>query len=269
MAMKKTVVLIADAKYLGYAKIAASTMCGCETVIVDADEPTIVARFAELPRYHSSHATYVKLLLPELFPELDWVLYVDGDTLGTGDVSEIFEEIDETKLIVGSRDIPGFNLGPDVEGPWLKERGLEFGPVAICAGVMLMNLKAMREERITEKCLEFMKNYGAPPLADQTILNYVCRGRIGELSSRWGVFSMCPEGVDFSKSAIVHFPADVPWERKKLNKLNHDFVTLWYKAQGKKCGGWRRWAFLAIKHCPWLVKWSKYLRMHLRPITGI
>lgn len=262
-------ILIADQKYLGYAKIAASTMKGCETILVDADEPKIVERFDGVARYHSSHATYVKFLLPELFPNLDWALYVDADTLGMGDVGEVFEEVDETKLIVGSRDIKGFNLGVDVEGPWLEERGLKFGSVAICAGVMLMNLKAMREERIAEKCFEFLKEYGAAPLADQTVLNYVCRGRIGELSPRWGVFSMCPEGVDFTKSAIVHFPADVPWERKKLNKLNHDFVALWYKAQGKRCGGWRRWAFLIIKHNPWLIRWSNYLRNHVRPITGI
>ena len=264
--MKRVAILIADAKYRRYAEIAASTMRGCDTHIVDADDPKIARRFKGLARYHSSYATYVKLLLPELLPELDWVLYVDADTLGLGDVSEVFEEVDETKLLIGSRDIPGFNLGPDVEGPWLKEHDLKFGSVAICAGVMLMNLKAMREAKTTEKCLDFLKNYGSPPLADQTVLNYVCRERIAELSPRWDVFSMCPEGVDFTSGAIIHFPADAPWERKKLNKLNHDFVVLWYKAQGQKCGGWRRWLFLAIKHCPWLISWSGYLKKRLRPL---
>lgn len=268
--MKKyPAVFVSDAKYRRYVDIAASTMRGCEVKVIDADDSSLLARFSGIAPYHSSYATYLKLLLPELLPDYDWILYIDGDTLGLGDVSEIFAEIDDSRLIVGSRDIPGFNLGPDVEGPWLKERGLAFGPTAICAGVMLMNLKAMREERITEKCLAFLRTYGTPPLADQTVLNYICRGRISELSPRWGVFSMCPEGVDFSKAAIVHFPADVPWRRDKLNKLNHDFVALWYAAQGKKCGGWRRWLFLLLKHCTLLVTWSPYLKNHLRPLTGI
>lgn len=266
---KFPVVLIADKNYLPYAKVAASSMHGCEMRIIDADAPEIVKRFEGIEKYHNSHATYVKLLLPELLPSLDWVLYVDCDTLGLGDVSEIFAELDPSKLIVGSRDIPGFNLGPDVESPWLASRGLAFGPVAICAGVMLINLKAMREKGITEKCLDFLRTYGSPPLADQTVFNVICRGAIAELSPRWGVFSMCPSGVDFSRPAIIHFPADVPWRRTRLNKLDHDFVALWYAAQGKRCLGWRRLAFLILKRFPWFVSWSEYLRNHLRPLTGI
>lgn len=272
---------VSDAKYRPYAEIAAASVRwnspDVEVHIIDADDPEIARRLQGLPEYHESRAPYVRLLAPELFPELDWILYVDGDTLGLGDIGKVFEHCDPTKLIVGSRDIAGFNIGADVEGPWLREHGLSFGDSSICTGVMLMNLKAMREENITARCIEFLRTYGAPPLADQTVLNCVCRGRIGVLPSEWGVFSMCPEGVDFSGNAIIHYPQDLPWNRGKLNKLMNDYVCLWHwfvsiaglPKVSVPGWWWRRAVYLVIKHLPWTITWCPYLKVHLRPMCGL
>ena len=290
------IVYVSDAKYRRYVDVSARSMRNdkigqtCFIHVVDVDAPEIAERLKTFPDYHGSKAMFAKLLIPELFPDLDWVLYVDGDTLGIGDVSEVFQYCDESKLIVGSRDPEDFNLGPDYEDKWMKEQGLPSFKYStyICDGVMLMNLKAMRAERITEKCLQFISEYGAPPLVDQTVFNYICRGRIGLLPKEWGVFSMCPGDVDFTKSAIIHFPQDLPWERMKPNKLINDFVWAWWKVERSSPRSrstedvqlssfniqrpvgwvWRRAVFLLIKHCPWLVTWSKYLSARLRPVRG-
>ena len=270
------VIYVSDKKYLPYISVSAESIrrdaSGDLAIhIIDSDAPDIAARLKNLAEYHGSRATFARLLAPELFPDVDWALYLDGDTLGLGDVCEIFQYCDDTKLIVGSRDPQGFNLGPDVEAPWLRERGLEFGEVSICAGVMLMNLKLMRQEQIPEKSLVFMAKYGTPPLVDQTVLNCLCRGRIGELPPQWGVFSMMPGEVDFTQSAIIHFPQDLPWRRDKPNKLINDFVWLWWRFKGGRVpqGWWRRPVYCLIKAFPWLVTWNRYLRDRLRPIRGL
>lgn len=270
------VIYVSDAKYLPYVKVSEDSLrrnASQELIvhIIDADSPEIAHRIQGLEAYHGSRATFARLLAPELFPDVDWALYLDGDTLGLGDVCEIFRHCDDTKLLVGSRDPQGFNLGPDVEGPWLRERGLAFGEVCICAGVMLMNLKLMREERIPEQSLAFMAKYGTPPLVDQTVLNCLCRGRIGVLPPQWGVFSMMPGEVDFTQSAIIHFPQDLPWRRDKPNKLINDFVWLWWRFKGERApqSWWRRSIYCIIKAFPWLVNWSRYLSDRLRPIRGL
>lgn len=279
------VVYVCDRKYRSFVDVSAASVriSATDEIIVDvidADEASVAKRLAEFPEYHGSRATFAKLLIPELLPKVDWALYLDGDTLVLGDICEVFKWCDESKLIVGSRDPEDFNLGPDDETPWLKLRRLSFS-TKICAGVMLMNLKAMREEMVLTQCLAFFERYGIPPLNEQTALNCVCTGRIGRLPPQWGVFSMCPENVDFTKSAIIHYPQDLPWKREKLNKLMHDFVWLWWKfveVKGEKlekkslnevCFLWRRCVYLLIKTCPWLVTWSPYLRIRLRPLRGL
>lgn len=279
------VVYVCDHKYRPFVDISAASARISATGeivvdIIDTDESSVARRLLEFPEYHGSRATFAKLLIPELLPNVDWALYLDGDTLALGDVCEIFKWCDESKLIVASRDPENFNLGSDDKTPWLKSRGLLLS-TNICAGVMLMNLKAMREEMVLDECLSFFERYGIPPLNEQTALCCVCADRIGMLPPQWGVFSMCPEGVDFTQSAIVHYPQDLPWKRKKLNKLVHDYVWLWWKfvevknvkleVDGLSGVGflWRRCVYLFIKTCPWSVIWSTYLRARLRPIRGL
>lgn len=279
------IVYVSDRAYRPYVDVSAASLRQTASAevsvhVIDVDQPEIAKRLASFPEYHGSRATFAKLLIPEILSDVDWVLYLDGDTLTLGDVCEVFRWCDESKLIVGSRDPENFNLGPDCETPWLKSRGLSFS-TKICAGVMLMNLNALREENIFDQCLTYFRRYGIPPLNEQTALNCVCAGRIGLLPPQWGVFSMCPEGVDFTQSTIIHYPQDLPWRREKLNKLMHDFVWLWWKflevksekLEVKGLSGvvflWRRCVYLLIKTCPWSVIWSPYLRARLRPIRGL
>lgn len=270
------VVYVSDRDYLPYVEVSAASLkknARGEMAIhvIDAEAPDVSRRLKELEPYHGSLAPLARLFAPDLLPDVDWALYLDGDTLGLGNVCEIFRYCDDTKLVVGSRDPEGFNLGADAEGPWLAEQGLAFGPERICTGVMLMNLKAMREEGIVSRFQAFLARHGTPPLADQTVLNCVCAGRIGVLPPEWGVFSMLPGAVDFTGNAIVHYPQDLPWRRDRLNKLVNDYVWLWWRFRGETApqSWWRRPAYCLVRTCPWLVTWSSYLRRRIRPIRGL
>ena len=53
------------------------------------------------------------------------------------------------------------------------------------AGVMLVNLKKMREDNITDKLLDALERIGSPKFVDQDILNTVCRDKVLFIPQNW------------------------------------------------------------------------------------
>ncbi len=52
-----------------------------------------------------------------------------------------------------------------------------------------MNLKLLRERNIVEKMMDFLKEHSTPKFHDQTVLNYVCMGKIGSIPARFGLYN--------------------------------------------------------------------------------
>ena len=126
------------------------------------------------PRY--SEAASFRLLLPDLLPEYDKVLYVDCDVIVRQNVAGLFEKT----------DLGDNYLGVVYEAPIEKqaERIIALGcdPESYFnSGFLLMNLKKMREDGIVEKFLEASK-VDWLEFPDQDVLNQVCKGRVLPLS---------------------------------------------------------------------------------------
>lgn len=121
---------------------------------------------------HTSIPTMYRLLLPSLLPDCDKCLYLDGDILVTGDMSELFDIDMEGYYVGGVRDIEA-----DI---CIKKFDYDCTPPDcenyINAGLLLMNLRLMREDGIEQKFME----YAGKKLmfADQDIVNIVCHGKI-------------------------------------------------------------------------------------------
>jgi len=133
---------------------------------------------------------YARLFLYKFLPEVDKVLYLDADTLVRRSPAELFE------MDMGGNPMC-LSMGT------LYEYGYN-------SGVILMDLKAMREEDgFEERLLEFMdKNSRKYHLPDQTTINEYFRGRITELGKEWN-FPPEPGGHDpeMDRAAIWHFYA--------------------------------------------------------------
>ena len=239
--------------------------------------------FSGFGEWRGSIATYSRMFVQDILPDLDWAIYVDGDTLWLGDISKLWALRDETKLIQASAD-PPMPLGekhPDDD--WYVENGIEMSRDGyLCMGLMMVNLKAMREEKISEKCREFMAKYPRPRIVDQTVLNCVCRGSMAALPPEWGVFSVWHGQIDMTQDACVHYVNDLPWRRDKLNRLISDVVMLWYEFTQKVLGlnlrheyltvfswWWRRGLFCLLKHLQWVVGVHPYVKSRLRNTHGI
>ena len=240
--------------------------------------------FSNLGAWKGSVATYSRMFLADLLPELDWVIYVDGDTLWLGDISKLWKLRDDAYLVMASYDPPpkgGQKASP--EFVWYRERGLKVDPNQyLCMGLMLANLKKMRKDGTTGKCQGFIKKYPAPRVVDQTVLNYVCQGGMAQLPSEWGVFSGCHGIADLSDHGCVHYVTDVPWRRLRLNKLMSDIILLWFSFTQEVLGMdlyknyyswwtrmWRRLLFRILKANQWAVDIHPYIRGRFRNTYGL
>lgn len=218
--------------------------------------------FATLPWI--SKMTFVRLLIPRALPEtIARVLYLDSDLLVLDDLTPLWKvSLDET--VVGA-----------VLDRWdsqIKQRepGLEDVPRVkdyFNSGVLLIDLKRWRKERISEKALDYLVLHPRTPFGDQDALNVACDGLWTKLDPRWNYQNHCGIRVmDMrleERPGVVHFiGAEKPWltTSYNLNASLYDAFrsrTCFARSFMQKCldmlwGGWffrlkeilRRYAFV-------------------------
>lgn len=129
---------------------------------------------------HVTPTALIKFELPNYFHHTDTLLYLDGDIIVKKDLQELlFLDVSQQYLaasyefwkLVGAK-MYSFGI--------LKEKGMYFN-----SGVMLLNLKKMREDGITEKLWDYKLNKAKTKLMDQESLNAVCNKNIISLAIKW------------------------------------------------------------------------------------
>jgi UDP-glucose:(galactosyl)LPS alpha-1,2-glucosyltransferase len=117
-------------------------------------------------------AASYRLLLPELLPEYDKVLYVDCDIIVRNNLAQLFSSVDlKDNYLAGV-----FEATLDFQISHLKSIGCELGEY-INSGFLIMNLAKMRQDNMVTKFIEASKaDYLEFP--DQDVLNVVCKGHI-------------------------------------------------------------------------------------------
>jgi lipopolysaccharide biosynthesis glycosyltransferase len=141
-------------------------------------------------REHFTVQTYFRLLIPDLLPDYEKVLYLDCDLIIKADVSELFDTNIQEYYIAGVPDtvLAGILNGYDKSKNTyyknqvrIKEENML---TQLNAGVLLMNLAAIRAEYSADEMLEYAQA-GAFELADQDVLNSLFQDSIMLLSHEW------------------------------------------------------------------------------------
>lgn len=158
---------------------------------------------------HTSLITMYRLGLPTILKKHDYCLYLDTDILVLGDLSELLMMDLEEYLCAGVLDDEiqtNFKVGRELEIPNLHSY--------VNAGVLLMNLKLMRQEGVEKSFFSALEiGYS---MQDQDILNRYCYGKIKLISHKYNCYSRkskYPEDI-----CILHFsggPDVHPWENRK------------------------------------------------------
>ena len=239
------VALATDRNYLNYALTACASMLHYTSrevvlhLLHEALAPEDVARFEALPHYgkftvrpHKVEAaffkdwppmrwsicTYYRLILPEIVPELDKILYLDCDLLVVDDIGKLFD-FDlggKTCAAVATRlrrkHYDAIGLAP--ERPYYN------------AGVMLFDPSKMRRENHVARFISLFEELGDRiKYPDQDILNLAYLDDCLKLPLRWNLNSSvyrnsplephysCEDTIAALKDpAIVHFTGrHKPW----------------------------------------------------------
>lgn len=115
-------------------------------------------------------ATYYRLLIPELIPEYDKIIYADVDMIFRQDFSEIYNIDMKDNYIAATYDL-GMNLSADGQKYIDSIPGLLQGEY-LQAGVIMLNCKEILANNLVPIFKQYVK--GKYKYQDQDILNLVC-----------------------------------------------------------------------------------------------
>jgi lipopolysaccharide biosynthesis glycosyltransferase len=165
-----------------------------------------IAGSISLRDYYSA-ATYYRIFIADMFPSYDKAIYIDSDTVVTGDVSEMFNTEIADSLVGAVHDNVMFI---DVFGRYVEkvvdvDRSRYFN-----AGILLMNLSLFRKEEIELKFIELLERRSFPVAQDQDYLNILCRDRVYYFPYEWNLVPV-PE-LSGREPKIIHFKMALrPW----------------------------------------------------------
>jgi lipopolysaccharide biosynthesis glycosyltransferase len=127
--------------------------------------------------------SWARVLLPEMFPDLERVIYLDADVLTVRSLSPLWAEELDGAVLGAVRNVVEPAMRPHVASLGIRDPRRYFN-----AGVLLVDLAAMRAEESWGRISDFVRG-AAQPLTwfDQDALNVVFAERWKPLDPRWNV----------------------------------------------------------------------------------
>lgn len=140
---------------------------------------------------HITSPTYYRLLAGDLLPqEYNKCIYLDVDTCVCKDLSPLFNTEMGNNYIAGVK-APAYIIKSEYHENRLK---IPDATGYINAGVLLMNLRKIREDGLTKRFVDLSKqNYQSQ---DQDVINVACYGKILTLPLKYNVMTKYPAFFD-------------------------------------------------------------------------
>jgi len=149
-----------------------------------------------------TQTTYYRLFIPSMYPQYDKVLYLDCDIVVRSDVAKLYNINIGNKLVGATTDEFVMSY-PRIQPYMTKCLGLNKVSDYFNAGILIMNLKEMREQRFEDTFIDLLSKYKFV-VQDQDYLNVICKNKVYYISGMWDKMP-CVEDVDISKINIVHY----------------------------------------------------------------
>ena len=137
---------------------------------------------------HISTATYIRFFIPDILSEsIEKVLYLDIDLIVDSDINELWET----------------DIKSDYAAAVFPEGNKDFN-----AGVLLVNLRKWRENKISSRLVEWAtENNHNLRFWDQDVLNHILRGNVKPLDNRWNQLKTT------GGKGIIHYAGShKPWD---------------------------------------------------------
>lgn len=170
-----------------------------------------------------SKSALFKFDIPWILKDLDKVLYIDSDTVVADDLNELFKT-DITDYYAGVvKDLTSIYVFKDNERVGTSSY--------FNSGMMLLNLKNLRKDNISQKLLEYKLNSSSVKYMDQDCFNVVLAPSIKFLPSEYNYMTsnealyennICK--CDIGNAVIIHYTPQKPWKQEDM-----PYVKLWDK----------------------------------------
>ncbi len=146
---------------------------------------------------------YFRIFIPLMFPEYDKAIYIDSDTCIPGDISELYNIDLKDNLFGGCTDISCQDN--EILCEYFKENAGADIHEYINSGVLLMNMKKLREVNFEKHFLYLLNKYHFDTVCpDQDYINAMAHGKILHLSNEWD--AMPTNGLlVFDNPKIIHY----------------------------------------------------------------
>ncbi len=132
---------------------------------------------------HISADTYSRLFIPELFKDMDKMIYLDVDLIATGDIGEMYD-FDMSQYTFGAVSA---EYGTD-KSIWFQNMEMNPEHHYFNAGVLLMNPKKLYKDNFLSKISDIANKYSdIITLGDQDLLNKYCEMNYLELPWRFNL----------------------------------------------------------------------------------
>ena len=168
----------------------------------------------ELPvRDYYSKTTYYRMFISEMFPALDKAIYIDSDTVVQGDISELYNQELYDNLVGAAHEQAMVQI--DEYGTYVEQNlGIDRNNY-FNAGVMLINCKKFRDERVLEQFLKLLSVYNFAVTQDEDYLNVICKDRVLWIDGRWNTEMIGDIPYGEHEYKIIHYiMTSKPWHYK-------------------------------------------------------
>ena len=161
--------------------------------------------------------TYYRLLIPDAFFFVEKALYLDCDIVVLDDLSKLYnQEIGDN--LIGAIPDASVQIVPEfidyVENALKIKKENYFN-----AGILVMNLKKMRQTHLLRKVFEISKNVVFKIAQDQDLLNVICRDKVYYIGQEWNVM---PIGGKLQNPSLIHYNLIYkPWKRDDVLYQEH------------------------------------------------
>lgn len=153
---------------------------------------------------------YFRLFIPSMFPQYDKGIYIDSDVVLTDDIAKLFD-IDIGENYIGACNDLSIADIPPLVAYTEKAVGVN-AKEYINSGVLLMNLKKMRDDDLEGHFLSLLNKYHFDSIApDQDYLNAMCNGKIYYLDEKWDTMPNDAKPM-LTETSLIHYNLfSKPW----------------------------------------------------------
>jgi lipopolysaccharide biosynthesis glycosyltransferase len=185
-----------------------------ETVSISVINDSLPERYDAQVKsgWHVSPSALFKFNLPEIFPTLDKVLYLDGDILVQQDITQLYDQDISDYYAAVVKDKKALTF----QGDFRKRLNIRHDAY-FNSGVMLLNLSLMRRHDMTNQLIRYRET-GINYFMDQDALNVIFRENVLYLSLLYNLIFSSVRDDSFSDTCAYYELADIKDKEDLFNR---------------------------------------------------